>query len=345
MHLRLSDLREAQATGEAWVLVTIVETRGSTPRAVGASMLVFAQHTHGTIGGGELEFQATATARELLREGESSSEQHYVLGARLGQCCGGQANLWFESSDAWQTALPGLDNNKTYVTVTRQQEATRRFLEVNPSGQFSSPHDLPADVLAAIEACADPSCPDSRWVVCDGERYFLQRYAPNDFRVWLFGAGHVGQRVAKVLSTLPCEITWIDERPELLEGVESPNLSKRITRAPALVVDEAPVGTYFVVMTHSHALDADVCTRVLMRNDFAYAGLIGSRAKRASFEKRFARAGIAGANVARLHCPLGGTTHTGGYDKDPGVIAIGLAQELLAAREAYVASPRRTLSE
>ena len=130
MHLRLSDLREAQATGEAWVLVTIVETRGSTPREVGASMLVFAQHTHGTIGGGELEFQATATARELLREGESSSEQHYVLGARLGQCCGGQANLWFESSDAWQTALPGLDNNKTYVTVTRQQEATRRFLEV-----------------------------------------------------------------------------------------------------------------------------------------------------------------------------------------------------------------------
>ena len=140
------------------MLVTIVETRGSTPREVGASMLVFAQHTHGTIGGGELEFQATATARELLREGESSSEQHYVLGARLGQCCGGQANLWFESSDAWQTALPGLDNNKTYVTVTRQQEATRRFLEVNPSGQCSSPNDLPADVLVAIEACADPSC-------------------------------------------------------------------------------------------------------------------------------------------------------------------------------------------
>ena len=74
MHLRLSDLREAQATGEAWVLVTIVETRGSTPREVGASMLVFAQHTHGTIGGGELEFQATATARELLREGENTIE-------------------------------------------------------------------------------------------------------------------------------------------------------------------------------------------------------------------------------------------------------------------------------
>jgi len=87
------------ATGDA-VLVTVVATRGSVPREVGAWMAVFADTVVGTVGGGHLEHDAIAKARADLPTLAPAETVRYPLGPGLGQCCGGEVQLRFEHVSA-----------------------------------------------------------------------------------------------------------------------------------------------------------------------------------------------------------------------------------------------------
>lgn len=83
------------------VLVTVQETQGSVPREAGTSIWVGERQISGTIGGGNLEFQAIEQARKLLAD-ETKSEltQKYALGPLLEQCCGGSVVLKLEKMTA-----------------------------------------------------------------------------------------------------------------------------------------------------------------------------------------------------------------------------------------------------
>ncbi len=86
-----------EAKGEAFVLVTVLGTKGSTPRDVGTKMVFNTESSCGTIGGGHLEYRAGKIAAELLTEGKQSQRiETFPLGPSLGQCCGGRVNLLFE---------------------------------------------------------------------------------------------------------------------------------------------------------------------------------------------------------------------------------------------------------
>ncbi|WP_147125877.1 xanthine dehydrogenase accessory protein XdhC [Shimia ponticola] len=79
----------------SWIRVSVAETRGSVPREAGATMKVFADHIEGTIGGGNLEWQAMAHARTMLKTGAKQDRQVLALGPDMGQCCGGVVTLEF----------------------------------------------------------------------------------------------------------------------------------------------------------------------------------------------------------------------------------------------------------
>lgn len=88
--------RLAAGAGPA-VLVIVGRTRGSVPRESGTWMAVWPDEVTGTIGGGSLEWQAIAQAREALRTGAALPPvQTVALGPSLGQCCGGSLELLFE---------------------------------------------------------------------------------------------------------------------------------------------------------------------------------------------------------------------------------------------------------
>lgn len=92
------------------ITVTITGVEGSTPRDVGAFMVVTLNDFSGTIGGGALEFHAIAMAREMLEKGEKSKSLTLMLGPILGQCCGGKVDLLFdkEAIIAPKSAHPNL---------------------------------------------------------------------------------------------------------------------------------------------------------------------------------------------------------------------------------------------
>lgn len=163
---------------------------------------------------------------------------------------------------------------------------------------------------------------------CGGQvSVLLEPFLPVTTRLLLFGAGHVGREVVAVLAGLPLRIDWIDSRQAEFPAAIPPHATRRLTAAPRAEIEAAPPGAYYLVMTHSHDLDQELVEAILRRGDFAYCGLIGSKTKRARFEKRLLAAGIPAQMLTRLSCPIGVPGVTG---KRPREIAIAVAAELLA---------------
>jgi xanthine dehydrogenase accessory factor len=154
----------------------------------------------------------------------------------------------------------------------------------------------------------------------------IECIGPSRPALWLFGAGHVGHALVRVLADLPFEVTWIDPRPELFSGKVPDNVRPLCVSEPLKAVDSAPAGALFLVMTHDHALDFELCRKVLGRCEFGWLGLIGSKSKGARFRSRLARAGMTAEQIERLTCPIG---IEGVSSKLPAAIAVAVAAQLL----------------
>ena len=339
----LDALCAATAGAGAAVIVSIVATRGSAPRAAGTHMIVTHERVDGTIGGGHLEFQAIAIARDLLGgHGDMQRLRRFPLGASLGQCCGGVVTLLFEpvvGPAAWSAKAVALRRAGVpcvTVAATRGDAATGRLVVTA------------ADVFGAASPAHAEAIRRARDVLRDGggatlapapaggiPDTFIDPVLPGDFAVVLFGAGHVGRALVRVLADVDCAVTWIDTREDAFPAAVPANAVARCTDAPEDEVDGARPGSYFLVMTHDHALDERLAERILRRGDAAYFGLIGSLPKRRQFEQRLARRGMPAARFAQMTCPIGVAGIRG---KAPATIAVAVAAQLLQVRSASAAA-------
>lgn len=146
-------------------------------------------------------------------------------------------------------------------------------------------------------------------------------------RVLLFGAGHVGRALARSLAPLPLRVAWIDPRPDAFPPDPPVEVERVCAGAPVRILEEAPEVAGVLVLTHSHALDFELVAAALARDDPAHVGLIGSTSKRARFVHGLRELGLGEERIARLTCPLGGTT----ADKRPEIIALLATAELWRA--------------
>lgn len=150
----------------------------------------------------------------------------------------------------------------------------------------------------------------------------IERFDP----IVLFGAGHVGRALVLALAPLPFEVTWVDERPEAFPAIVPGRTL--LDRGPALdALTRAPDGAQVLIMTHSHALDLELCATALSARRFTSIGVIGSATKRARFTTRLTTMGFSREDIAMLRCPIGVPGLTG---KAPAVIAASVAAEALS---------------
>jgi xanthine dehydrogenase accessory factor len=255
MHNWISALADLQQQGEACVLVTIVEERGSTPRNAGSKMVVSAGRIFDTIGGGHLEYRAMEIARDMLASGSQHTRlERFSLGASLGQCCGGVNLLLFE-----------------------------------PMGRPQA-------------------------------------------QIAVFGAGHVGRALVPLLASLPCRVRWIDARAAEFPAQLPEGVTQIVSEDVIEEVDNLPVGSYCIVLTHNHQLDMELAAAILLRGDFSYFGLIGSKTKRVKFEHRLRQRGFDAAVLQRMRCPMGLAEVKG---KLPIEIAVSIAGEVIATYNAH----------
>lgn len=312
----------------AVVRIVVAEVRGSAPREAGAFLLVGRGVVEGTIGGGRLEWESIAAARELLDDTSAVARlSKIVLGADLGQCCGGVVAVWLERftrDDVGLLRLAGAAGARgpaVLSSVIKGDVVERQLVGGAESGGG-------ADGRCAGELLSTPRALARPVVVRDGEGQvtFLERLDDEFPALWLYGAGHVGQALARILAELPLRLTWIDSRAELFPAVVPEGVRVRQDADSLATVSDAPPGAYFLVMTHSHPLDFALCQAILTRNDFAWLGLIGSASKAARFRSRLARAGVEAATIGRLVCPIG---VEGIESKWPAAIAVAVAAQVM----------------
>lgn len=157
-----------------------------------------------------------------------------------------------------------------------------------------------------------------------------QRLEPTRKPVALFGGGHVGHALVRVLCSLPFAVTWIDSR----DGVFPENLDSLVaiehSDPPQAAVKDIAPQSCVLIMSFSHAEDLEVLAACLRRQreraDLPYIGLIGSKTKWATFRSRLQARGFTPDELAHVTSPIGVPGIAG---KEPEVIAVAVAAQLL----------------
>ena len=289
------------------VLCTIVAQSGSTPRGRGAQMLVGAGGLlAGTIGGGAVEGGAIALAKELLPQ-RRSAVHDYVLrhndGEDIGMVCGGNVTVALQTipfeSAAWRILAENVLSHiagRRGGTLVISLEGGVPYLEEN--GYQAD------DAHVAIPL-------------------------PMGERVLLFGGGHCSLALCPLLTTIGFRVTVVDDRPELITPQRFPTAERLLCCDLEALPPDLSIGEedYVVVMTNGHSHDFAVQRQVLT-GEYAYIGVIGSRAKIASINGRLREAGISEAAIASVHTPIGMAIKA----VTPEEIAVSIAGEMILVR-------------
>lgn len=152
--------------------------------------------------------------------------------------------------------------------------------------------------------------------------------------VALFGGGHVGHALARVLTPLPFAVTWVDSRDGVFPDDPPEGVACEHSDPVHLAVPRLAAGSRVLIMSFSHAEDLDVVAACLRRQrehaDLAFIGLIGSKTKWATFASRLRGRGYSQAELGQVTCPIGIPGIAG---KEPEVIAVAVAAQLLLGLE------------
>ena len=285
---------------------SVIQVRGSAPRAVGANMLITADNIWDTIGGGALEFEVMQQARsdiDMIHASQVAWHRRVMdiaLGPDMGQCCGGHVRVLIEALTIADTPI-----------LRMLAASDQPLLHPLASGQPL--------------ALADSELGDKGAKITADKTGFILPQHPYQRPLFIYGAGHVGRALVPVIDGLGFDVYWVDIAPDRFPSVIPKGVSDVIAIDPTLIAAHAPTDAFHLVITHSHALDQAICHTVLAGEGFARLGLIGSKTKNARFRSRLGKADISDDMLARLICPIGIELVTG---KQPARVAISIAAQL-----------------
>jgi len=177
-------------------------------------------------------------------------------------------------------------------------------------------------------------------MTCGGTvKLFFETYNHTEWRIVVFGAGHVAHAVVECLRLLDCHVTCIDPRAEWLERIPHRPRLRKICSAdlPALVAD-LPDDAFVLCMTMGHATDRPILEEIFRQNrQFPFVGVIGSKTKRAVLLKELISAGVPPDRAEKFHCPIGLELGT----DQPGEIAISIVAQLIQQRDRWRTDAQR----
>ena len=181
---------------------------------------------------------------------------------------------------------------------------------------------------------------------CGGEVTMLLepvRVVPS---VAVFGVGHVGLELARILARQHLHLHLVDSRAEILAperlgrpGVEGPlgdavaTVHVHHEPVPEAVLSRLEPGAHVLIMTHDHVEDLAITDAALRTANLGSIALIGSSSKWARFRTQLLDLGHDEAALARVTTPIGVPEVAG---KAPAVIAVSVAAHLL---QLFAAAP------
>jgi xanthine dehydrogenase accessory factor len=287
-------------------LATVVTASGSTPRHLGARMLVTGDgRVIGSVGGGRIEHEVMQRASEVTRSRQPAVVRHHLV-RDLAMCCGGSMEV---------AIAPAFGCRQALIAVVQSERERRPVV-------LETPRDGGPWRCRPLRDGEDRS---SRRPHLDGE--LIVEVCGRSPRVVLFGAGHVGRAVGSLAATCGFCVIVCDEEPLPWAQQVVPSFD------PADA--ERALGGFcsddlVLIVTRDHAVDQRILEGVLQREDLGFLGMIGSRGKVGRFRKRLLAKGvIAGPNDPawlRLAAPVGLDIGA----ETPAEIAVAVVAQLVA---------------
>lgn len=341
-------MAQLEREGRPYAVCTVVRTVGSTPQVVGAKMVVDdLGRIAGTLGGGCVEGDAFAEARQVLGSGRSSLREYELteeLAWDTGLVCGGTMWISIESGERALRVgerellgdlLAASSGGKPVALATLLRKSGR---ELEPVGKLfvetdgrsgGTLGDASLDERAREAAAEALRQGTARVVALGDDSDLLVEPVLAKPRLVVVGGGHVGLALARMASQLDYEVTVVEDRPEFATRERFPEGVEVMCADMVEALSTMPIGwnTFIVVATRGHKLDSH-CLRAAVKTEARYIGLLGSKRKTILIERMLRDEGVPEDRIRAVRAPIG--LDLGG--RTPAEIALSIMAELSAER-------------
>jgi xanthine dehydrogenase accessory factor len=348
-----AEIVRLQRAGQRAVLATPLWYTGSVPLVAESKLLLRDDGTMlGTVGGGLLEARVIETARQVLAGGKKRLLEFELTqdqAARTGMICGGRCAVLVEPIEAdreaavYAAVAQAVESHEPVVVVTLlpPDGGSTKVALLSDGEAVADPQRVAQALACAGQAEACPTLPEVLRTIAEGAlKAGMPRFIEQPIRahfdpitprptVFVFGAGHVAIPVAHLASLAGFRVVVIDDRAEFANRERFPGADDVIVASVhdafgRMAVDETG---YVVAITRGHAMDEEVVAHAL-RTGARYIGMIGSKRKVAGVLGRLRTQGFTGADLARVHAPIGVDINAETVEE----IAVSIIAELIAVR-------------
>jgi xanthine dehydrogenase accessory factor len=345
------EIEERVADGKAIATATVVATQGSTPREVGAKMIVRPSgEMVGTIGGGCGEAEAWQAAMDALKDGRRRTLTLDLTGEIAldsEMVCGGVMQVFIDLWDSGDLELLPAANadmresGRMAIITPLTEDDSHPHLLVAPSGRtLGSLGDQELDEHVRSMALDALEQGTSRTIPAAGSfpSLFVEvQVSPPTLLI--AGGGHIAMPLARMGSMLGFRVVVLDDRPMFANEERFPDADQVISARFGETLASYPLDgqTYVVLMTRGHAHDLE-CLEQVIDKPVAYLGMIGSRRRVKGVLDMVRGMGHGEELLARVHAPIGLDIGA----QTPEEIALSVMAEVVKARRGGTG---RSLSE
>ncbi len=325
--------------GKSFVQATILTQSGSAPRTAGAKMIILPDQSFlGTIGGGLVEAKVQELAVEVFKTKQMVRKEFNLTGSEAGQMdmiCGGRLEVLVEHLDAtneqllpvYQAMVKAIENRRRVVLVTPLEvtDSSQTFLikeDHSIIGTFTGPTEW-------VEKFASLSGRYPQVITLAGQRFLVEPITSNG-TVYIFGAGHVSQKLSLLTTFVDFRTVVLDDREEFANRGRFPSVDEVLVLESfeqAFKDLEIERDSYLIIVTRGHAYDKAVLAQAL-RTNAGYIGMIGSEKKRDTIYRALRQEGFTEADMQRVHSPIGLEIKA----ETPEEIAVSITAELIKIR-------------
>lgn len=333
MRTLFQTIKQQFLEGNDLVLVSVTASSGSTPRGAGSRMLVGKNgRISGTIGGGAVEYRAECMALDILEKKESC-EHEFRLNHKdvenIGMICGGDVTAFFQYLDhndpiimeIAETAEKFYEERKDFWLICDLLTTSGVSL-YSPACGLIGTANVPSSVLSSLSA--------------KPHRYHSEDYdlfseqIGTSGTVYVFGGGHVSQKLVPILASVDFRCVVLDDRPEFTNPALFPGAVETIL-CDFNHLDQyvsITAADYCCVMTRGHSYDTIVQAQ-LLATPACYIGVIGSRAKKAAvFRRLIEEYNINEQDLNHIISPIGLEIKA----ETPAEIAISITGQMIQVR-------------
>jgi xanthine dehydrogenase accessory factor len=340
------DIVELLNQDQSFVLATVIDRSGSAPRAMGARMAALSDGSiRGTIGGGLLEGQVREVVPQVFQNRQTLTKEFRMTGKGFSKAdpemiCGGRAEVLIEFVDAGQpaqrkffqallSAIDGGQAARLITSIPAQAGGSTGVCALLADGSMVTAGARVGDT-GLVKTLTENAGRHSPELVKQAEKRFLVETICDEGTVYIFGAGHIGQKLAPLCSLVGFKSVVLDDRPDYANRDVFDSADRIVpldTFERALQGVDLDENSYVVIVTRGHVHDATVLRQVL-QTKAGYIGMIGSRRKRDLIYQKLMGEGFTADAIARVYSPIGVPIGA----ETPEEIAVCIVAEMIKVR-------------